>query len=474
LCISADNCAGWLGESSFPSDPANLQGFVIGYQYLGNTASTRFNLGRTATHEFGHFFNLIHIWADDNGCTRSDEVADTPNQGRANLNTPTFPLTDACTTTPPGVMFMNYMDYTDDRAMFMFTQGQVDRMVATLYTTQAGLLSSDALIPPPTTSAADLFIQDTPEDIGNEPNNESTDFYISPDIWLRNTNDGVMNQEHINPVYAAGGSSYVYVRIRNRGCAPSTNATVKLYWAKASTGLGWPDPWAGTTSFSGALMGNMIGSQPSGIIAGGSSTILAFPWPLPNPSDYSSFGADKAHFCLLARIETPTVAETSSLIGNVKNNNNIAWKNIEIASTGGGREAVTLMANYNKDSKACSIQFQTPPQEESVFNYGSVSVKLPADVFKIWQSSGSLGKNIAAQQDNTIQLLEPNATIENLPLSYKQFVPIKISFNEGEKRRFGPHVYFLDVKQYSPSIKASNLVGGQRVILKSFNKNTGK
>jgi hypothetical protein len=90
-----------------------------------------FDLGRTATHEVGHWMGLIHIWGDDNGaCWGSDQVADTPNQGNFSSNVPTFPTVDNCTTSNPGIMFMNYMDYTDDIGMNMFTNGQKERMRA--------------------------------------------------------------------------------------------------------------------------------------------------------------------------------------------------------------------------------------------------------------------------------------------------------------------------------------------------------
>jgi hypothetical protein len=91
------------------------------------TATAPFNLGRTATHEVGHFLNLRHIWADTNDCSGSDQVADTPNSQLPNYGTPTFP-TVSCNNGPNGDMFMNYMDYVDDAAMFMFTMGQSARM----------------------------------------------------------------------------------------------------------------------------------------------------------------------------------------------------------------------------------------------------------------------------------------------------------------------------------------------------------
>ncbi|MEU7857016.1 M43 family zinc metalloprotease [Nonomuraea sp. NPDC049141] len=104
------------------------------------TATPPFDGGRTATHEIGHWLNLYHIWGDDDGgCTTDDKVADTPNQAGSNTGVPTFPRV-TCGNAPDGDMFMNYMDYTDDVSMFMFTKGQGTRMNACLEGTRASFL----------------------------------------------------------------------------------------------------------------------------------------------------------------------------------------------------------------------------------------------------------------------------------------------------------------------------------------------
>jgi Pregnancy-associated plasma protein-A/Secretion system C-terminal sorting domain/Fibronectin type III domain len=123
---------GILGYAQFPGGPASKDGVVINYTAFGNmgTAAAPYNKGRTATHEVGHWLNLNHIWGDDGtACTGTDNVGDTPNQGGENYGTPTFPRV-SCSNGPNGDLFMNYMDYTDDIAMFMFSTGQVSRMRA--------------------------------------------------------------------------------------------------------------------------------------------------------------------------------------------------------------------------------------------------------------------------------------------------------------------------------------------------------
>ena len=132
---------GLLGYAQFPGGPAATDGVVITYTGFGTvgTAAVPFNLGRSATHEIGHFFNLLHIWGDDGGaCTGTDMVGDTPNQSDHNFGKPAFPHV-TCGNGPNGDMFMNYMDYTDDDSMFMFTAGQVTRMQAALDGPRANL-----------------------------------------------------------------------------------------------------------------------------------------------------------------------------------------------------------------------------------------------------------------------------------------------------------------------------------------------
>jgi hypothetical protein len=132
---------GLLGYAQFPGGPLNTDGVVINYRAFGTmgTAQAPFDKGRTSTHEVGHFLNLRHIWGDTPDCSGSDLVADTPNCAGPNFGTPTFPIV-TCNNGPNGDMFVNYMDYTDDAGMFMFTTQQVLRMRTTLEIVRRGLI----------------------------------------------------------------------------------------------------------------------------------------------------------------------------------------------------------------------------------------------------------------------------------------------------------------------------------------------
>ncbi|TYP76948.1 zinc metalloprotease [Aquimarina intermedia] len=120
---------GILGYAQFPGGSATTDGVVIAAPYFGTEGyvSAPFDLGRTATHEVGHYLNLRHIWGDGR-CRQDDFVNDTPASDRSNYGCPSYPTTHC----KSNDMTMNYMDYTNDACMYMFTNGQKLRMRAVL------------------------------------------------------------------------------------------------------------------------------------------------------------------------------------------------------------------------------------------------------------------------------------------------------------------------------------------------------
>ncbi len=121
---------GILGYAQFPGGNSATDGVVIlntGFGRTG-TAAAPFDKGRTATHEVGHWLNLRHIWGD--ATCGNDKVGDTPQHNTANYGCPAAGHRSTCAGTPVE-MTMNYMDYTDDACMYMFSNGQTSRMQAT-------------------------------------------------------------------------------------------------------------------------------------------------------------------------------------------------------------------------------------------------------------------------------------------------------------------------------------------------------
>ncbi len=138
------NMNGILGYAYLPEDMATdpirpqIDGVVIGARFFGSRdkqplgsnfyLDNTFDLGRTTTHEVGHFLNLLHTWGDG-GCESDDNVFDTPNCSGQYFGCGTPPI--QCGNQR---MIANYMDYSDDVCMNIYTNGQKTRMRAALNT----------------------------------------------------------------------------------------------------------------------------------------------------------------------------------------------------------------------------------------------------------------------------------------------------------------------------------------------------
>ncbi|NIJ54354.1 M43 family zinc metalloprotease [Dyadobacter arcticus] len=144
-----DLSGGTLGYATFPDDGVkDEQGVAIDLACLPGGSATNYNEGKTLTHELGHYFNLYHIWGDDNGsCSGTDQVDDTPNQANSTTTCRTGIVTDNCTPNSPGIMYQNYMDYTSDGCLAMFTKMQVARMEEAFNTYRSLLSFSNGCTP---------------------------------------------------------------------------------------------------------------------------------------------------------------------------------------------------------------------------------------------------------------------------------------------------------------------------------------
>jgi PKD repeat protein len=184
---------GILGYAQFPQSPiggmgcgtqaAATDGVVFLYNSIGKSSVTGFpgpyNEGRTATHEIGHWLGLRHIWGDGN-CTATDYCNDTPTADGANYGCPTG--TNSCTAAPDQGpdMIENYMDYTDDACMNIFTNDQKQRMRAVLEGSpmRVSLINSDACTPP---NPSDASVTDVFAPVG-----DNCVGAITPSVQLKN------------------------------------------------------------------------------------------------------------------------------------------------------------------------------------------------------------------------------------------------------------------------------------------------
>ncbi|MBK9401485.1 MAG: choice-of-anchor D domain-containing protein [Bacteroidetes bacterium] len=141
---------GPLGYATFPGNATATDGVVVLYSCVGGPSapgtSNPYHLGRTATHEVGHYLGLYHTF--QGGCSvNGDLVSDTPPARRANYGCPGFPHV-SCSGSVNGDMFTNYMDYTDDACMNAFTAGQSVRIDAAINGSRASLNTSLGCAPP--------------------------------------------------------------------------------------------------------------------------------------------------------------------------------------------------------------------------------------------------------------------------------------------------------------------------------------
>jgi len=116
----------FLGYSSIPGDPATNDGVVISNTIFGIRGGDYGN-GRTAVHEVGHWLGLKHLWGD--AACGDDGVADTPRQETFTNGCPSG-IRISCNNGPYGDMYMDYMDFTNDPCLVMFTKGQKQKMRA--------------------------------------------------------------------------------------------------------------------------------------------------------------------------------------------------------------------------------------------------------------------------------------------------------------------------------------------------------
>lgn len=337
----------------------------------------------------------------------------------------------------------------------------------------------------------ELYIRDSPEDVGNEPNNETVaamgvNFWSSPDIWIRQTNDGLVNQFSETIEYMASTPNYVYVRVKNKGCVPQSG-NLRLYWASAGTGLGWSGDWVNNTaSYPGCtapLYGDEITPSASITVPAQSDQIYVFPWQPNDPDDYSCF-VDPFHFCLLARIETSsttpygmTFPEVSSVWANTKDNNNIAWKNVIINDNVAGLAkpwGTVIIRNIDEKANYINLSFISRQDDigQDLSKFKRIRLYFQSDFLKRWSEGGKLGKDVVMINDSVIEVTSPNAVMEHIFLRYNEIGSVSLSLKTIKEPTLSKDEYFnFDIVQYTEN--ANTPQGGQTYMIKKGDSGEG-
>lgn len=323
---------------------------------------------------------------------------------------------------------------------------------------------------------ADLYVRDSVGDIGDEPSGFLR-LWASPDIWIED-----MAGNRVNPY---GDDDYnVCVRIHNRSNNASLgNERLLLNWAKAGIDLNWSGSWTGEEFFicngkkvpKGGYVGDINGVVIPSIPAH-SNYVIKIKWHVPKPEDYkgcdTTLDKELWHFCLLARIHDghPILHENESSISVkdlVRDNNNVAWRNITILKGKQNRGAVSV-GNSFKEPRTFSLSYSlryNGLDEQLLYNYADVYLNMSSNLFELWQKSDFAGKGFKVVDKNKILLTEPIATIERLVLQPEELYLLEAEVNFFTQEKPENNEFVFDIAEYVDDEKGGKeLIGGETYI----------
>jgi hypothetical protein len=250
--------------------------------YASGTYDPTYNKGRTAVHEIGHWVGLRHIWGDDGtACTGTDYCNDTPNQADENYGCPNFATNISCSN--GGDMSQNFMDYTDDPCMYIFTNDQTTRIQTAMqngtYRSQLSASAATLCTVPATAPSANMGLATT-GCVGTAvtANNLSTGNPSPTYAWSANPSSGVTfnpNNTATSPsiTFATPGSySITVVATNSLGSNSSTKVITISTCTTSSTCADTLSNWGNIdtmTVYKGAPDSGTPGCSPnSGYVAG--------------------------------------------------------------------------------------------------------------------------------------------------------------------------------------------------------------
>ncbi len=317
----------------------------------------------------------------------------------------------------------------------------------------------------------DLMVRNSMVDYGFEPDQNTEEvFWSSQDIWVRNNSGESYIDVHQNPEYDPVQPNYVNVRVTNRSCITSSgNDTLELYWAKSHAAPSiWPDLWDGSMSVDGVTLGGQIATVSIPELTPGKEAIIEIPWLVPNPEDFQNIGTNPWHFCLVARIvsndDPMTVVETNNLPQNVVNNNNIAWKNmniVDVVPDTPGIGSITGVGNFSNQSKSYKLVLKADENESGspIYEEAEVGVELDDVLFDAWERGGRQGTGfLVTSNAKKLIATDDNMTLDNLQFLANEFGTAYITFNFLTKKLTDKRLYTYHVIQ--KDYGTNEMVGG--------------
>jgi hypothetical protein len=263
----------------------------------------------------------------------------------------------------------------------------------------------------------------------------------SPYIWVRNSQDTTLTHQHQHQNPEFGSTNWVYVKLHNGGSAVATG-NLELWWANASVSLTWPAGWT------------MLASTPVTGFAAHSTRVVEVPWTsLPGVG----------HYCMVARWNSPgdpmAVAEGPDINANVRNNNNLVWRNLNIVDLlpDGSGDVTFNVRNPDREIRTIALAIRLPktPPTASFFSVGQVIVELDEALLKAWRQGGSRGTGFKAEGRRVVITGAAGATFDNLILPYERGGRVKVTFRRLPRT---PKLQFLvDFEQRRPAALAAKL-----------------
>jgi hypothetical protein len=295
---------------------------------------------------------------------------------------------------------------------------------------------------------ANVWMKDTWEDTGAEPDSATVgqDMWKSPYIWVRKMQDTGLTHQHQHQNPAASSSSFVYAKLHN-GASSAATGMLEFYFANASTSLTWPGGWTNLASVPVTVSAN-------------SSKVIEANWAVP---------ATTGHFCLLARWVSPgdpmSFTETADIDQNVRRNNNLTWRNlnIEALADSGQADEVLEVRGLAEFPTALQIKATKTTWGGSFLAEGQLIVTLDQSLMIAWKNGGAKGRGFRSQGKGFLITNPASAVFENLILKKGEVGKLRTSFRS-VKGKTPQRTYLIDVVQWATSSGAldskSRVVGG--------------
>lgn len=323
-------------------------------------------------------------------------------------------------------------------------------------------------------NAVDLYIKDSEEDTGKEPNTITKEFWKSPDIWVRNKRDHI--KEHENPEYSEDHPAcFVYVRVHNRGKEDfnGVGQWVHVYWAKASTGL-TVKALKGKELYQNHVTGQHLRAVPVPKIPAGEYRDVVVIWGLPDDMIYSSGDnyTEKHHFCLTARVLDQFDDETydsSVTYFDVRGSNDIAQKNVSIVSRQELAQGINVFVrNASNDNQKYSLELIThTAKDEQLFTKADVKMTMAPTIYKAWKLGGLRATDISyapAVSPYCVRLKSKNSKLEDICMNGAEFEKVTMKFDFHTPSVYPNEKYTFDLIQKDETGK---IVGGETFIVEA-------